>query len=83
MDAFPNECIYEILIFLNPKYLQLCAQINNNFKKLCQNDNPLKLIPKKIMKLTSLSLRLKGKHRFFASNCMGMRINLSARGVID
>ena len=36
MDIFPNECIYSILLFLNPKYLQLCSQINNNFNQLCQ-----------------------------------------------
>ena len=36
MDTFPNECFYEILLLLNPKYLQLCGQINNNFNELCQ-----------------------------------------------
>ena len=39
MSIIPNECIYEIFLFLDPEYLQLCAQINNNFKKLCQLDS--------------------------------------------
>ena len=39
MDMLPNECIYEILLFLNPKYLQLCGQVNNNFNQLCQLDS--------------------------------------------
>ena len=39
MDIFPNECIYSILLFLNPKHLQLCTQINNNFDQLCQLDS--------------------------------------------
>ena len=36
MDILPNEIIYSILLFLNPKHLQLCGQINNNFNELCQ-----------------------------------------------
>ena len=36
MDTFPNECIYSILLFLGPKHLQLCGQVNNNFNGLCQ-----------------------------------------------
>ena len=39
MDIFPNECIYTILLFLNPKQLQLCAQLNNNFHRLYQLDS--------------------------------------------
>lgn len=31
-----NECIYEILIFLNPKNLQQCSQLNTNFRNLCK-----------------------------------------------
>ena len=34
-----NECIYSILLFLNPKHLQLCTQINNTFNQLCQLDS--------------------------------------------
>ena len=39
MEGLPNECIYEVLLFLNPKCLQLCAQINNNFNELYQLDS--------------------------------------------
>ena len=39
MDIFPNDCIYEILLLLNPKYLQLCTQINYNFNQLCRLDS--------------------------------------------
>ena len=39
MDIPPNECIYSILLFLNPKHLHLCGQINNNFYELCQLDS--------------------------------------------
>lgn len=39
MDGLPNECIYDILLFLHPKYLQLCAQIDDNFNVLCQLDS--------------------------------------------
>ena len=35
----PNECIYSILLFLNPKHLQLGSQINNNFNNLCRLDS--------------------------------------------
>lgn len=34
MDLLPNECIYEIFIYLNPTELMLCYQINNNFYNL-------------------------------------------------
>ena len=36
MDILPNECIYEIFLFLNPKCLQFCGQTTNNFNELCQ-----------------------------------------------
>ena len=39
MDILPNECIYSIFLFLNPKYLSLCGQINNNFNQLYQLDS--------------------------------------------
>ena len=39
MDTIPNDCIYELLLLLNPKQLQLCGQINNNFNQLYQFDS--------------------------------------------
>ena len=33
MDPFPNECIYSILLFLNPKYLQ-CTLLTECFAAL-------------------------------------------------
>ena len=38
-EMIPNECIYSILLFLNPKCLQLCGRVNNNFHGLCQLDS--------------------------------------------
>ena len=36
MASFPNECIYSILLFLDPKCLQLCVQLDNTFHQLCR-----------------------------------------------
>lgn len=36
MNILPNECIYEILVLLDPKKLLLCGQMNNNFYGLSQ-----------------------------------------------
>ena len=39
----PNECMYDILVFLEPKELLLCCQINTNFNNLCKLESLWKL----------------------------------------
>ena len=42
-EILPPECEYEILVFLYPKNLLLCSQINNRFYNLCELESLWKL----------------------------------------